>query len=116
MTIDDVFAWLRWSPEMSSPCAKTLSRCFPGALPVTPIVRRTMELLQTMDASISDKSVLYGQSICPDEINNDRAGLSAKMIDTWGDVVFPMGGIGGVPFVGKTGFGAFSHHVRVRSH
>jgi len=32
------------------------------------------------------------------------------MKDYWGEV-FPMGGIGGAPFVGKTGFNAFAHHV-----
>jgi len=25
--------------------------------------------------------------------------------------VFHMGGLGGIPFTGKTGFAAFSHHV-----
>ena len=32
------------------------------------------------------------------------------MASYWGEC-FPMGGIGGAPFVGKTGFGAFSAHV-----
>merc|ERR1711988_874184 len=36
--------------------------------------------------------------------------LSQVMTDFWGEI-FPMGGIGGAPFVGKTGFKAFSHHV-----
>merc|ERR1711933_207966 len=33
----------------------------------------------------------------------------------WGKC-FPMGGIGGPPFVGKTGFAAFSHHVPEGGH
>jgi len=36
--------------------------------------------------------------------------LSDQMRQTWGHV-FNLGGIGGIPFVGKTGFTAFSHHV-----
>lgn len=31
----------------------------------------------------------------------------------WGGDEFNLGGLAGVPFVGKTGFGAFSHHVPV---
>ena len=37
------------------------------------------------------------------------------MTDYWGEC-FPMGGIGGAPFVGKTGFMAFSHHVPQDGH
>jgi len=49
-------------------------------------------------------------SICPDEINNQKGGLSNLMAECWGEF-FPLGGISGAPFVGKTGFKAFSHHV-----
>jgi hypothetical protein len=54
--------------------------------------------------------VIYGQSICPDEINNEKGDLACLMKDYWGSC-FPMGGIGGAPYVGRTGFMAFSHHV-----
>jgi len=37
------------------------------------------------------------------------------MQDYWGDV-FPMGGISGTPFSGKTGFAAFSSHVATDGH
>jgi len=110
MTVDDVFSWLRWSPRVNSPCGKALGKYFPGALPVTPVVRRTVEVLHAFDTSICKDSVIYGESICPDEINHDKNGLSARMVHEWGSQ-FPMGGIGGAPFVGTTGFGAFSHHV-----
>ena len=36
--------------------------------------------------------------------------LAMMMTEYWGEC-FPMGGIGGAPYVGKTGFGAFSAHV-----
>merc|ERR1719440_2690722 len=53
---------------------------------------------------------MYGTSICPDEINNEKGDLADMMKEYWG-ASFPMGGIGGLPHVGKTGFMAFSHHV-----
>mmetsp|Transcript_39824 Transcript_39824/g.101005 ORF Transcript_39824/g.101005 Transcript_39824/m.101005 type:complete len:354 (-) Transcript_39824:370-1431(-) len=115
MTIDDMFVWLRWSPDTATPCGKTLARCFHGAMPGTPVLRRTIDVLQALDSSIVPPSVLYGQSICPDEINNEEGDLSTIMANHWGEV-FPMGGIGGAPYVGKTGFGAFSHHVPENGH
>ena len=54
---------------------------------------------------------LFGNSICSDEINNTPQGLSALMAEYFG-AVFPMGGIGGMPFAGKTGFKAFSAAIR----
>ena len=51
------------------------------------------------------QNTIYGQSICPDEINNERDDLGSTMAEYWGEV-FPMGGIGGNPYVGKTGFKA----------
>ena len=59
---------------------------------------------------LTPQNTIYGQSICPDEINNEKGDLASMMGDYWGEC-FPLGGIGGAPFVGKTGFAAFSHHV-----
>lgn len=56
------------------------------------------------------ENTLFGTCICPDEINNEKGDLADRMKDYWGEC-FPMGGIGGAPYVGKTGFMAFSHHV-----
>ena len=58
---------------------------------------------------------MFGQSICPDEINNGKGGLSYQMIDYWGEC-FSMGGIGGAPFVGRTGFASFTRHVKQDGH
>jgi hypothetical protein len=60
-------------------------------------------------------NVIYGQSVCSDEINNEDSHISSLMSSHWGNV-FPMGGIGGAPYVGKTGFAAFSHHVPSDGH
>ena len=102
------FSWLQWSPPADSKCGQTLSRCFPGALPGPAVVART-KLLEKM-YGMTPENTIYGQSICPDEINNEKGDLVTLMADHWGEC-FPMGGIGGAPFVGKTGFAAFSHHV-----
>jgi hypothetical protein len=59
----------------------------------------------TKPLGMKSANTLYGQSICPDEINNEK-GTLADLLE-----VFPLGGIGGPPFVGQTGFKAFSHHV-----
>jgi len=54
------------------------------------------------------------ESSCPDELNHDNFGndMSQLMGNRWGEV-FHLGGLAGVPFTGKTGWGAFAHHVPV---
>lgn len=104
-----VFAWLSWSPEVRSPCYNTLHKEFPGALPGPGVFHR-VNLTLTQDFGFTPHNTLFGNSICADEINNMPNSLSALMAGYWG-AVFPMGGLGGVPFAGKTGFKAFSHHV-----
>lgn len=111
VTVDDVFAWLRWAPPAVTPCGEALGRSFPGALPASAIIRRTDEVLKSLYPDLTASSVLHGQSLCPDEINHQQDSLATRMAEHWGGV-FPMGGIGGAPFVGKTGYDAFSHHVR----
>jgi len=59
---------------------------------------------------VHKENSIYGQSCCPDEINGDRGHLPKLMATHYGHS-FPLGGLGGAPFGGKTGFGAFSHHV-----
>lgn len=106
--LHDVFAWLNWGPKMDTPCGRTLARCFPDALPGKAIHRRTADLLRPH--GMEPENTIYGQSICPDEINNEEGDLANLMATYWGEC-FSMGGIGGAPFVGKTGFAAFSTHV-----
>jgi hypothetical protein len=103
-----VFAWLRLGPQIGSKCFEALHRCFPGSLPGDAIMARTAAALEPY--GIDGTNVIYGQSICSDEINNEPGDLSQLMTTYFGNC-FPMGGIGGAPYVGKTGFGAFSGHV-----
>ena len=59
---------------------------------------------------MTGENTLYAQSVRPDEINHDEGCVSGQLIKWMGEV-FHMGGLGGIPFTGKTGFNAFSSHV-----
>ena len=64
-----------------------------------------------LSRGFTDDNTLFTDSSCPDELNhncpeNDITSLFAKR---WGEV-FPLGGLAGFPFTGKTGWGAFSSH------
>merc|ERR1712187_715741 len=50
-----------------------------------------------------------------DEINGDKGHINVLLGNYFGRT-FHMGGIGGAPYVGKTGFGAFSAHVPTDGH
>ncbi|CAK0795713.1 unnamed protein product [Prorocentrum cordatum] len=104
----EVFAWMSWSPPAQSPVYQSLHKFFPGALPGEAVHRRSMQVL--LKYGFTSENTLLGTSFCPDEINNQSDCMAVYLQDYWGEV-FPMGGISGTPFTGKTGFGAFSSHV-----
>jgi len=81
---------------------------FPGARTGIDVMRKAHRALRKY--GVYRSNTLYGQSVDPDEINGDRGHLTALMTKYYGRT-FALGGIGGLPYVGKTGFGAFSHHV-----
>lgn len=103
-----ISAWLEWSPLPTASCAQTLTRCFPKAVAGDVVVSRVSSMLSPF--GFTPANTIYGQSICPDEINNEKSDLANLMSQHWGKC-FPMGGIGGAPFSGKTGYSAFSAHV-----
>eukprot|EP00927_Polykrikos_kofoidii_P047924 TRINITY_DN42200_c0_g2_i1.p1 TRINITY_DN42200_c0_g2~~TRINITY_DN42200_c0_g2_i1.p1 ORF type:complete len:597 (-),score=46.07 TRINITY_DN42200_c0_g2_i1:312-2102(-) len=103
-----MFTWLEWAPPYDSECFATLHEAFPGAMPGHALMLRATGVLKSL--GIRSDNTLYGQSICPDEINNEPGDLASIMRAYFGNC-FPMGGIGGAPYCGKTGFGAFSSHV-----
>lgn len=59
---------------------------------------------------INGDNTLFAQSICPDEINHECGDVTNLFQEHLGEV-FHMGGLAGLPFTGKTGFGAFAAHV-----
>jgi hypothetical protein len=55
-------------------------------------------------------NTLFGHSVCSDEVNNRKEQMIPLMVNRWQEG-FALGGLGGLPFVGKSGFGAYLHHV-----
>jgi hypothetical protein len=102
-------AWLGWSPQPGSKCARAIKDFFPGALPGQVVHARSRTVL-TEKFGLETSNTLLGLSMCPDEINHEKSDLSNLLSNYWGES-FPLGGISGAAFSGKTGFAAFSHHV-----
>jgi len=88
---------------------RSLNKHFAGYKKNADLVKFSQALLQ-VKYGFTNRNTLYGQSIGADEANHVTGELADQMRHTWGHV-FNLGGIGGIPFVGKTGFTAFSHHV-----
>ena len=61
--------------------------------------------------NFTEKNTLFADSSCPDEINHDDPDedITSQFSKRWGEV-FPLAGLAGLPFSGKTGWGAFSSH------
>lgn len=86
---------------------------FPGAVNGYNAMSRVLKGVRPY--GLTRSNTIYGQSICSDEINGDKGHLTTLLTKYYGRT-FPMGGIGGAPYVGKTGFMAFSHHVPDNGH
>lgn len=56
------------------------------------------------------QNTLLAHSVCSDEVNNKDEQLVALMVSRWQEG-FALGGLGGLPFAGKSGFRAYLHHV-----
>ena len=57
-------------------------------------------------------NTVFTYSSCPDELNHNsnKEDVTKIMSQRWGES-FPLGGLAGIPFTGKTGWGAFTHHI-----
>ena len=96
--------------EQSKETKIAISKYFPGALRgriVAEIVFRKLDSL-----GFTDDNTLFADCSCPDEINHNDVGedITSLFQHRWGEI-FPLSGIGGLPFVGKTGWAAFSSHT-----
>ena len=67
-----------------------------------------------LSRGFNDDNTLFTDSSCPDEINHNcpERDITTVFQRRWGEI-FPLGGLGGLPFTGKTGWGAFSSHCPV---
>jgi len=82
-----------------------LQTYFPGAIPIT---KWDQKLWKTLSAKTwTARGTLLASSIDPDELN----GNFVQMITRRYGENFPLGGLAGIPFVGKSGLDAFLHHV-----
>ena len=81
---------------------------FPGAIPSQDVLDKVSRICQARGWHA--KNCLYAQSVCPDEINHERGDVTHLFTNYLGEV-FHLGGLGGIPFTGKSGFAAYSHHV-----
>lgn len=86
---------------------------FPGAVPNSIITLRVAKKLK--DREYKPYNTILGSSLCSDEIDSTALSLvqnlQKNLVLTKDGGVFNLGGLGGVPFVGKSGFGAFLSHV-----
>ena len=55
-------------------------------------------------------NTLFAHSVCSDEVNQNAEELVNLMVSRW-EEGFSLGGLGGLPFAGRSGFRAFLHHV-----
>uniref|UniRef100_A0A7S4T8V7 Limiting CO2-inducible protein B/C beta carbonyic anhydrase domain-containing protein n=1 Tax=Alexandrium monilatum TaxID=311494 RepID=A0A7S4T8V7_9DINO len=81
---------------------------FPGAMKGSAVMSTLFSAVKPF--GLKKSNTIYGQSICSDEINGDKGHLPTVLTKYFGTSFF-LGGIGGAPYVGKTGFGAFAAHV-----
>jgi len=88
---------------------QTVRKCFPGALEAEEVARRSKRFL-VRQYQFTAENTIYGESTCPDEINHMECSLGSYLQQDWGEC-FQMGGIGGCPYVGKTGYDALINHV-----
>jgi len=90
--------------------AQTAKESFAGALSGPAVMSKALGVL-TKKYRMGRDNTIYAASLCADEINSDKGHLGRLLTEYYYGRVFPLGGIGGAPYGGKTGFAAFSHHV-----
>ena len=87
---------------------EALAKYFPGALGSAEVDAKVWNTLRSR--GYTPANTLFAASTCPDEINYKPYEMLDLMTRRWGEM-FQLGGLAGVPFVGRAGFGAMSHHV-----
>ena len=96
--------------SLSAQAILSLGENFPGALTGKTTEIHAASVL--MKNGFEVENTLFCDSSCPDEINHDDPSEDITMLfqQRWGSI-FPLGGLAGIPFTGKTGWNAFSSHV-----
>jgi hypothetical protein len=71
-----------------------------------------MVAAELMKLGFNRENTLFADSTCPDEINraDPDDDLTLLLYRRWGQI-FPLSGLAGVPFCGKSGWNAFCTHI-----
>ena len=86
-----------------------MRKSFPGSLPNSAVALRVASALK--ERGYTPTNTLFASSVCSDEINDTADSIVADLQNKLQvDGVFSLGGLGGLPFVGITGMGAFLSH------
>lgn len=85
--------------------SELVQKHFPGAIGSSVVLEKVKTLME--ENKWTPEDILYAQSVCPDEINHEEGDITDLLSKHLGEV-FHLGGLGGIPFSGKTGFAAFS--------
>ena len=91
-----------------SPLRQLAEEHFPGAWAGQDVFLKATRTLERH--GFEADNTLLALSVCPDEINHQIGDLTDHLHQYFGQT-FHLGGLGGIPFTGKTGFSAFSNHV-----
>ena len=81
---------------------------FPGAMRNDDTIKAVVSIAEGL--GMNPVNTLFSYSVCPDEINHEFGDLAYVLHNHFGPS-FSLGGLGGIPFSGKTGFGAYASHV-----
>ena len=106
------------SPQISNAASdrgsfeSSLRANFPGSLSDSAVALRVAAALR--ERGYTPNNTLVGSSLCSDEINDTSESLIGDFQNKLGvEGVFNLGGLGGLPFVGISGMGAFTSHCPV---
>ena len=93
-------------------CKMSLNTYFPGNMPGIEAEKLVAKILSRR--GFNDVNTLFTDSSCPDELNHNcpENDITSVFQERWGEI-FPLGGLAGFPFTGKTGWAAFSSHCPV---
>ncbi|MBU1660346.1 MAG: hypothetical protein KKD28_02605 [Chloroflexi bacterium] len=86
---------------------QSIQTYFPGVISVTDFLQKTYRILQAMGFDATNTIACVG--VCRDELTKP---LSVMISSIWGPS-FNLASLGGMLFLGKTGFSAANHHAPI---
>lgn len=96
------------SKEDQAQCDANVRKFFKTAMRNDDVVRAAITISSRL--GFDGPNTLFSHSCCPDEINHEEGDITHALQTHFGEI-FSLGGLAGIPFSGKTGFGAYAAHV-----